>query len=324
MIIVLHTRVLELLPDKYYIQNLFVRLGVPYFFVASGYYLRKKYICSNQNQYKNVLLSYEKRLLYPFVFFLIIALRQSWTTYMLEGATRNQMIKLLAQDAFCYQKGALWFVMSLLIAALISYPFMKMKNGVNICLAIGGFLFIFALICNNYYFVVENTPLQTVVDKYMSIFISARNGLFVGLLFLSLGMKCFDIRNSSEKIRNNRKICLFAFILFFAVYVAEVAVLRYIGGKRIDDRSLYICQIFLVPALFLVSVLYPVNIPVKLSILLRNLSTGMYYLHRPILWWVLFVSDNFIVTFAVVTLTAFAVCMISYKVKFKNKYYLLK
>ena len=68
-IIALHTKVIDLLPERYFFINVFVRVAVPYFFVASGYYLRKKYLNSSPNQYKDVLLSYEKRLLFPYVFF---------------------------------------------------------------------------------------------------------------------------------------------------------------------------------------------------------------------------------------------------------------
>lgn len=323
-IIALHTKVIDLLPGRYFFINVFVRVAVPYFFVASGYYLRKKYLNSSPNQYKDVLLSYEKRLLFPYVFFLLIALRQQWTTYMLEGCSPIDFFKHLVQDALFYPKGALWFVFALMIAALLTYPFMKMKNGVNICLAIGGLLFLFALICNNYYFLIVNTPLQTFVDNYMHIFVSARNGLFFGLVFVSLGMKCYDLHSKSKDLNKKRKICIFPLVLFFVLYVAEITILYFLRCERIDDTSLYISQILFIPVLFLSSILFPISIPAKISVLLRNLSTGMYYLHRPILWWVLFLTENKVIDFIVVLLIAFVICMISYKVKFKNKYYLLK
>ena len=323
-IIAIHTKVIDLLPGKYFIINVFARVAVPYFFVASGYYLRKKYLNSSQNQYKDVLLSYEKRLLYPYVFFLVIALRQRWTTYMLDGYSPIRVFGHLIQDGLFYPRGALWFVFALMIAALLTYPFMKMKNGVNVCLAIGVLLFLFALICNNYYFLIVDTPLQTFVDNYMRIFVSARNGLFFGLVFVSLGMKCYDLHNKSIDNHNKKKICLFALVLFFILYVSEITILYFLRCERIDDTSLYISQLFFIPVLFLFSVLFPVNIPAKISVLLRNLSTGMYYLHSPILWWVLFVTENPAIDFFVVSLTAFAICMISYNVKFKNRYYLLK
>ena len=324
LIIALHTHAVDLLPKSYFAVNVFCRLAVPYFFAASGYYLRKKYINSAKDMYRSVLISYEKRLLYPYLFFLLIALRQHWTTYMLEGDSGELIFKRLIQDAFFYPRGALWFVLALMVAALITYPFMKIKNGVNICLAVGCLLFLFALICNNYYFAVVNTPLQSLVDKYMQVFASARNGFFVVLIFVSLGMKCFDLNNKSVSDSGKRKKWLAGSVVFFALYVGEITVLYFLHCKRIDDTSLYISQLLFVPSLFLTSVLFPVKIPVKISVLLRNLSTGMYYLHRPILWWVMFWTENAAVDFIVVSLAAFVICMISYKVKFKNKYYLLK
>lgn len=320
-IIALHTHVLNLLPGSYYFINIFVRLAVPYFFVASGYYLRKKYVNKNTKTYKEILFSFEKRLLYPYIFFMLIALRQCWTTYMLNGMTQKEIFKNLLKDALFYPRGALWFVLALMIAAIIIFPFMKMKNGVNVCLMIGCFFFLFALICNNYYFLVKDTPLQTLVDYYMQHFVSARNGLFVGLIFVSLGMKCYDLH--SFFARKKGKI-IFLLVGFFFIYAAEVTVLRYLCYERIDDKSLYLSQLILIPALFLFSVLFPVNIPAKTSILMRNLSTGMFYLHRPILWWIALYFSNEIIDFIAVLIIAFTICIISYKFEFKNKYYLLR
>lgn len=315
-IIALHTHVLNLLPGSYYFINIFVRLAVPYFFVASGYYLRKKYVNKNTKTYKEILFSFEKRLLYPYIFFMLIALRQCWTTYMLNGMTQKEIFKNLLKDAFFYPRGALWFVFALIIAALISYPFMKMKNGVNLCLMIGCFFFLFALICNNYYFVVLDTPLQPFVDFYMKHFVSARNGLFVGLIFVSLGMKCYDLHSIVE---SKKKFVSVFLMFFFSIYVVEVFVLKYLRCERIDDKSLYVMQLVLIPVLFLFSILFPINISSNRSTLMRNLSTGIYYLHRPILWWVAFYFSNEIIVFIIVLIIAFTICIISYKFEFKNK-----
>ena len=324
-VIALHTEILNVFSTetKYYVTNILFRIPVPYFFVASGYYFKKKYSDSSIKQYKIVLFSFIKRLLFPYVVFLLIALRQSWTTNMLNGKSQQTIFKCLIKDTFFYPQGALWFVYALMCAAVITYPVLKKKNGVNICLALGFSLFLFALVCNNYYFLIESTPLQRIVDNYLHIFVSARNGLFVGVVFLSIGMKCYDISHCITRIQKKNRY-IYGVILFGSLYVLEIIILQINRFERIDDQSLYLSQLCFIPCLFLLSVLYPIKIPRKTSLLFRNLSTGMYFLHRPILWWVLFYIKNEVIIFVVVFVLAFFICIISYNVKFTNKYYLLR
>lgn len=324
-IIALHTKLLEVVPAEFgfFIEKVFFRTAVPYFFVASGYYLRKRFVCKTDSTQSTILLSYIKRLLFPFSIFLFISLRQSWTTYMISGWSKTHIFKQLLKDAFVYPVGALWFVFALIIAVIIIYPFQKKRNGLNICLFAGVCLYFFALICNNYYFIVINTPLQSIIDGYLHFFVSARNGFFVGIVYVSLGMKCFDWRSEKKLLLKKRGLFVF-FLFLFVLYIAEIEFLHIHNFLFNDDGSLYFTQLLFVPILFLLSVSFSLPIPISFSILFRNLSTGMYYLHRPILWWVSFYSKNQIINFLIVVIIALSICLFSYNFKFKKRYYLLK
>lgn len=327
-IIALHTNLLNSLPNEvsYYISHLFFRLAVPFFFVTSGFFLRKKYSLSDPSEHKTVLLNYIKRLLFPLLFFEIITVIQSIITQNLNGSSPFSITINVIQQIIFNPYGALWFVQALIVSAILIYPILKHKNGVNICIVIGVVLYCFALICNSYFFIVEGTPLQSVVEKYIYYCITARNGVFMGIIFMSLGMKCFDIHNSILKSPAKKKLIIPFMIAAWAVYCLEIVVLHINHAKSIDESSLFISHLLLVPLLLLSSVLYSVGIPQNISVYLRNLSTGMYFLHRPILWFVVLWSDNVIVTFLIVVLVSFAICSISYKIDSKrpHKYHLLK
>ena len=326
-IIGLHTEVFSFLPEVVadYLNKLLLFIAVPYFFVASGFFLRKKYMTVNKNQYSGVLKAYIKRLLYPFAVFSGIWLIQQWTTQMLIGKMSKWEILIYLLKRLLFNPfGALWFVQALIVAAIIIYPMMKYKHGINICLVLGFILYVFALFCNSYYFVVENTRFEVVVDYYMVWFLTARNGVFIGILFVSVGMKCYDIFEKLRKSSGGGTIVLIIFILSMALYTVEITVLRVQGKRYIDYGEWYISLLFIAPTLFLLTVLYNLNVSSRISIVLRNLSTGMYYLHRPIQWWLAFYITNNVIVFVAVTVIAFTICMISYKVKFNNKYYLLR
>ena len=322
-IIALHTHAMSVFSEsvEFYSTRILFRLAVPYFFVTSGFFLRRKYRQVENQEYRGVLFGYVKRLLYPYVIFSVIWMIQYWTDEMLLGHGRIGILKRIIQYAVFYPKGAIWFVQALIVSAFLTFVFVKKKNGINLCIAVGVILYSFALLCNNYYFAAEGTMLSGIIDKYMAYCISARNGLFVGLIFFSIGMKCYDILHDR---RINRLLLYILTASSFVVYVAEVFVLRRLGLNFIDDGSLYISQLFLTPCLLLCSVSINIGLPDKASILLRNLSTGMYYLHRPVLWMLGFYFGNSLVLFLITALTAFGICLLSYKIEPQKKYYLLK
>lgn len=176
---------------------------------------------------------------------------------------------------------------------------------------IGTILYAFALLCNNYYFVVQGTLLSGVVDGYLRCFISPRNGVFTGFFFLAIGAKCKDWvwKWSDKKL-------LRLFLPLYILYIAEF-VLVYIVGTPRDDGSLYIMHVLIAPILFLLTCQRQVHVNVIRSKLLRNLSTGIYLLHLPILWFVWLRSDLGIVNFLITLTCSIALCMLSYRIKNK-------
>jgi surface polysaccharide O-acyltransferase-like enzyme len=114
-------------PDmKFFITQGIFRLAVPFFFVASGYFLGSKIIRNPENM-NFIYKKYIKRLLMPLVFFsLINVLLESikMSSYMSGPVIFREIIRHMV----FYPWGALWFVQACIVGALLLYPFVKRSN----------------------------------------------------------------------------------------------------------------------------------------------------------------------------------------------------
>lgn len=336
-VIALHAKALDFLPTnvQYFIEKLIFRVAVPYFFVASGFFLgRKLKMVDNSWQ---TIRNYCTRLLKPFIVFSIINIIQELISNW--GNLGQSCIEILQHIIF-YPYGALWYVQASIIGALLLYPFIK-KNKILLALFVGGFLYVFALLANNYYFVVRDGFFGDCVEKYLSLCISGRNGLFVGFFFLALGIMSEQIYSKFKDKSNKFLICL---SVFTVLYIAEVYLIWKFALPFVkDDGALYISHLLFIPALFLTTVAYSKNIVIKKSVTYRNLSTGMYFLHRPILWFVnmfyallnrifnigfmqslvMFLNRGFVI-FIITFGVSLGICLIVYKSKKEPFNFLLK
>ena len=312
-IVALHAYAFDWLPKSVYfmIHKGVFRLAVPYFFVASGYFfaLNLPDNCRNNGAKVDTARNrYCRRILYPFIVFSIInTVQQCVSVEMQNGWTVSVAVGLVKHVVFM-PYGGMWYLLASMVGIILLAEVIK-RNRLHAGLVIGLVLYGFALLCNNYYFIAQKTPLIGVVDGYLDWFVSPRNGVLTGFLFLAIGAKCRDwVGRWSEKQLLRRLIPL------YILYVAEF-VLVYVVGIPKDDGSLYIMQVLVVPVLFLLTCQHKVSMATQRSKLLRNLSTGMYLLHLPILWFLWLVCSWGGVNFLIVLPCSIALCMLSYRSK---------
>lgn len=321
-IVALHTSAIDFLPESinYFIIRLVFRTAVPYFFVASGFFLGQKLNKTTVDDYSNIIRAYYLRLLKPLVFFELISMIYYGFTYLQAGSSLRNCIFLLGQAAVFYPKGSLWYVQACIIGVLLLYPFLRRKK-LKLALVFGVFLYGFALLANNYSFLIVNTPLEPIIKTYLRYCISARNGLFTGFLSIAIGILC---GNLYPIVNKKRFLNILLVLVSFGLYVVEVLIIRFFNKTPLDDASLYISHLFFIPVLFLVTLQLKIPIAQKTSVTLRNLSTGIYFLHRPILYVVSYFISTGWLAFAIVLFTALAICLIVYKTKPPLLYSLLK
>lgn len=312
MIIAIHTELLNSFNStaNWYITHIIFRLSVPFFFITSGFLYGNK-ILKNKNKEKEITINYIKRLIVPFIFWLLVNLIPE----IINNYDKNifNTIYNIGRNAIFYPFGALWYIYALIISIAILYQFYKRKKYI-LPIIIGSLLYIFALLCNSYYFIAEkNIYLKNIVDKYMEIFISPRNGILIGILFVSLGVYISKIIKEN-KIKNWNFIYLIN-ILFILILVIETYFVR--NKNTLDDHSLFIVT----PLLSLTLVL----ILIKLSRhkqykKLRNLSTGLYFIHRPVMAYIsLFINLKYNWLIFIVVLTI-SYLIIEVLLRIDNKY----
>lgn len=319
-IVALHTNALNFLPDmaNYMITKILFRVAVPFFFVASGFFLGEKLLHAPKEQYPHIIRTYCLRLLKPLIVFESVSLLYYGANYLFSGQSLFATAQTLVKSIIFYPYGALWFVQACIVGALLLYPFLK-RDKLKLALVIGVVLYGFALIANNYSFLIIDTPFHKIVATYMEYCVSARNGLFTGFISLALGILCSKIWEKDYKI-NYQVLTL----VFFVLYVLEILIIFYFNKTPLDDGALYISQLLFVPSLFLTTLRLNIQMPSKIAVLLRNLSTGIYFLHRPILYVVDYLISEEPLRFVVVLCLAILICLFAYKSRFKFLSSLLK
>lgn len=246
------------------------RLGVPFFFCVSGFLLYEKLL--NTENDKEYIKKYIKRLFIPLIFWLIINIPIKLFEYKSNGILLI-VIKLFRLLIF-YPWGAMWYVLALIVSILLVYPLYK-RDKLKLAVIIGSILYIFALLCNNYYFIIENTFVQKIVDIYLFITTSARNGIFEGFYFVSVGIY---INKMIYDKKINNKTNLIVLIFSYILLILEIILIKNYNHK--DDHSLFVMYIILIPSLIVFLQKYSLKMNTKI---LRNYSSGIYFCHRFIL-----------------------------------------
>ena len=270
-----------LIPDNSVIMWLICRLAVPYFFVASGFFLEKK--LSGTAKPKETVKGYIKRLMLPYVVFSAIWIIQLLIDDVIDGIGVQKSLIGLIQSILFFPRGALWYVWASIIGVLLLYPFIK-KRKLLPALPLGVLFFMVGLLANNYYFIADGiTWLKPVVDGYLDICLVSNNGLFVGFVFLLLGMLIQEYYETLQK-KIGVKIGSIILVLSCVMLIFEALFVQK-KDNSVGDGAFYLSQLIYVPAVFFLSTRIKCpHLCNKIITTAKWLSTGIYFLHVPILW----------------------------------------
>ena len=242
-----------------------------------------------------------------------------------KGETVYYIILSTIQHCVFYPYGALWYIKASIVGAImIALGFKLLSGNANqktIKILVVSFVFyIIAELCNNYYFVIKGTGIAKIADLYMHYCLSSRNGVFVGCFMLSVGVFCYSL---FQKIKKGQ-ITYLVSLLIIALYAFELIMISKVESVQ-DDGALYFSHILICPLLlYALLQVNNINLSEKLSIRLRNLSTGIYLLHRPVLIIVSHVSDNMLIRFALTVSLSLIICLVTYRSRHETIATLLK
>ncbi len=320
-IIALHCEVHTMFNENvsYWNEKALFRLAVPFFFMTSGFFLGEKINHEdNIGNIKNYFIKYSKRLLQLLLIFEPISILLNIGIYNYQGKNWSEILLRTVRDIIFYPRGALWFVQACIIGVWIIYIFLKYHLE-KFIFPISGMLYLFALLCNSYFFIIENTAFGNFIELYLKITASTRNGIFVGFPYLYAGILVSNLnqKNTLSEKRGGLAICM---IFGYIFYLLELYLLRDKTMK--DDGSLFIALPVFTLFFLLFCLQYSTYKVNDKCLLFRNLSTGMYLLHSPIRSLfeygtkIIFKENlNKILLFFLTLFFAFLICVISYKSK---------
>lgn len=274
-IVGLHTGVLNIFPKRaeWIITHMLFRLAVPFFMCVSGFFIGQK--IQNAVDVENVFKNYRKRLFPSFVFWTIVS-EIIYFVKLLSQLDVCRAVLLTVRSSLFYQRGAMWYVSSCIIASWIIEKLIKYKKASVLLWSFSICGYMFALASNTYFFIVKDMFLGDIVDVYLKIFESARNGLFIGVLYLWIGINLAKIESRGHSFKR------YAVVILLVSYSLLCVEVLFTYGKEVrDDSSLFLSLPIVISAMIMIA--YHIEIKKKLPYrAMRKLSVGIYYPHRTI------------------------------------------
>lgn len=285
LIIILHMR--PFFETNYFLDvffnNIIGRIGVPFYFVITGFFLSKK-----ENKNPNCIIKYIKDSLPLYITWSII--------YIPLGLDYLNQLQL---PLYLYPVGLilgmfyigtyyhLWYFPALFIS-LLCVHFFKKHWHLKYLLIIS-FIFICLGATETYYGFLPPNFQELLSTYYFNIFYTTRNFLFFGLFYVSLG---YSLGN--KKITTTHP-CI-KLLLSFLLLVAEVYFVQTI--VRLDSNILITC----IPVTYYLFVSLIYSNPVKINTKIYRELNKYYYLLHP---YIIFICEILIARFFFIQMPPF-------------------
>ena len=305
----------------YMITQCFTRIGVPFFFVAAGYFLFSKMSIVNLDKErikKYIIRIFTMWVIWTLIYIPIIM----WSALHHEkgfiwGIGTKIYVFIVRGDAEFH----LWFLHALMIAVLLLSLLIKLGWSFKKIFLGAGMLHIIALLGGAYYFAYlfmfpEGSQVYEILHG-MTKFMKTTNGFTVGLLYVSIGAFIGFFRPVFEK-----NYLYKGFFISWTLFIIEAASIK-IMFPFIEGSTPYF---FLIPATIF-TFLLGLNIELKnkpLYMTMRKMSMFIYFAHTWFLFLVGGISKrihpidsltNFIIVAIFTLLTARIIVFLSAKKK---------
>lgn len=252
---------------NFLIQNIICRVAVPFFFMASAYFIRKS-VCKNP-QYIGVYLK-KTAISYGLWSLAFVPIGVDWmhqNLAMADGLLPFAALYGLIHVGTYYH---LWYVPALIFSVFAVHMLLK-RVSYRMLFILAGILFLFGSL-ETYYGLLPAGGFKDVFDLLMSVIFTTRSGLLYGVLFVVMGFFIFDYQ---EKLRGLLRLVPLGTLVSAVLLVVEGCLLYRI--PRLDMNFL----LMLLPFsffLFLWLLSFPYR-PKKETKKLREWSKYYYFVH---------------------------------------------
>lgn len=253
-------------------------VAVPSFFMVSGYlfFLKPFTLERLKHQLFRILRLY---LVWTIVYLPLVVLKD----YMDKKPLFDGLSEFVQNFFFSGSYYHLWFLTALLFAlAFVSLIFsLKKRYAVIISVA----LFIIGLLFGDYNFLFPQ--LKDIVETYRSVFLTSRNGLFFGTIYVCLGgiFAQYDIKLK-------RSICILGSIVSMVLLLAESVFLFEFNGSSVANMTIFSLPLSVFAFGFAKQ--QNTEIQVEKLLFLRKLSTALFCLHPIFTGGFEFIGEHFI------------------------------
>lgn len=307
---------------NFFLVQVCARTAVPFFFVASAFFFFKKldYYLGLKDAYNIQLLKrYLFRIFKLYVVWSCVYLIVSAFTWVQDGFTIKTLFLYIRDFFFTGSYYHLWFLPAIIFSTLVIYYLLHKFSAKELLLVTCTFYFI-GMFINVYGDFFNQIPIiSNFLSLYLKIFVTARNGLFFGLIYTYMGY--FLARKT---IPMEWKSPFYRCVICFVLLIGEVYFIRWLGYMN-DLTSMYIMLLPFMYYFFLTLMQFTSQKGIPL---LRNASTLIYVSHilfTIIIGKIPFFTSNSLLYFGLVIifscLFSFGILILSRKRKFLRVFY---
>lgn len=209
-VVAIHTHPEESIDNLYVLEilKLLYSIAVPFFFVASGFFLGEKIKYKEYDSklsYMRELLSKVTRL---YVLWTIIYLPYSIMGFYREGLGVGKSVLIYIRNICLvgenYLSWPLWYLLAMIVSGGIIYLLLKFKFSLHSMISVALLMFVAGILLDTWHS-------TGAVDLYFVLFKHTRNGFFYGYPFMMIGL----LISCCNFMKNNVLLCL---ILLFGCF----------------------------------------------------------------------------------------------------------
>ena len=275
---------------NYLFIHIFARIAVPFFMMATGYFLLPRFFdnkyqtklnglndlndssdqksqTGQRSRNKEHLNKFIKKtgLLYfgTIILYLPVSI---YAGYYSNGNVAGTFIRNLVFDGTFYH---LWYLPAVILGVTLIY-ILSLKCSLRLTFGITVILYILGILGDNYYGIIEKIPvMHALYETGFHVFSYTRNGLFYAPVFLTMGAL---IAARQEK-QNHPRFNMVGFIICMILMATEGMLLRHFAIPR--HTSMYL---MLLPCMYFLFGFVKSHTG-KRSLFMRDTSMWIYILH---------------------------------------------
>ena len=214
------------------IIHVFARIVVPFFFMTAGYlfYRKIQFPISGNKENAKFLFKYIKRILV--IYMIWYAAYLAVGTYVYVSSSTFSVFGMFEFVRGLNRISHLWYLPALMLAMLLVYLLLSYLSYTKV-LILGSVLFLIGLFGDSYYGLIRSHFILGDISRlYIEYFQTTRNGLFFGMLYVTLGAYL-----AKHEIKLKQPIRYF--LLFLGLMFVEVFTLRALDIPRNYNMILF-------------------------------------------------------------------------------------